>query len=168
MFESYDDCLSAYDTCTGVQPPTRYAEGRMLWQAPGGAAGMGPMVLIDGFGLVRYWHFDDGIYSVGSEEWERTDWDGSEDLGVEAANELFDLVLSIDTGELPHPPEMWVECYVSFDVSPCGGCETIHLDFQQARDLLPEFYGVYRWLDERLCRLTGLEGLPSGYCEFYF
>jgi hypothetical protein len=85
----------------------------------------------------------------------------AENLGTRAANELFGLLTTIDYSALPHPPEGWGECYPTLELRPCGGgCETIHLDYAQARDLLPGFWTVYDWMDQMLCRTAALRIAP--------
>jgi len=167
-FMTIGDCESAYRECpTEPTPAPLYPEARLLWQAPGGFAGTGPMLLVDGLGFARAWSQDRGIYSIDSTEWGRTDYEAAENLGTRAANELFELLTTIDYSDLPHPPEGWGECYPTLELRPCGSCETIHLDYSQARDLLPEFWTVYDWMDQMLCRTAPFGSLPRTYCEFY-
>jgi len=125
------------------------------------------MLLLDGGGLARVWHQDTGMYSIESDEWSRTDYDAAENLGTAAAEELLDRLLSVNYADLPHPPTVWVECYSMLEFRVCDTCETIRLDYGQARELLPEFWSIYAWIDERLCRSVSADGLPGQYCEFF-
>jgi len=166
-FRTIGECEDAYRGCPMLPQATRYPEARLLWQAPGGFAGTGPMLLMDGLGLARVWREDRGISSIDNPDWLRMDYDGVEDLRAAAANELFDLLFSIDYSALPHPPTGGGECYPTLELRACATCETIRLDYAEARDLLPEFWGVYNWLDPRLCRIAPAPVLPGSYCEFF-
>jgi hypothetical protein len=167
-FVTLTACLDAYRDCPRVpEEPPRYPWARLLWQAPGGFAGTGPVLLLDGMGSARIWTQDRGLYSVDSEEWSRTDYDAAESIGAAAAEELFDMLLSVSYTDLPHPPTGWNECYPTLEFRACEGCETVRLDYSQARDLLPEFWSIYAWVDERLCRSTPAGTLPRAYCEFF-
>jgi hypothetical protein len=167
LFVTLDECLAAYRDCpmaAGEGPD--YPGARLLWQAPGGFAGMGPALMVDGEGLVRSWNFVAGLPGLDDPTWSRTDYDYSENLGIEATNDFFALLEAVDHSVLPHPPGPWAECYPSLVFRTCSTCEAIGLDYNSAVDLLPEMRAVYEWLDERLCRGLSASALPSDYCVF--
>jgi len=166
LFTTHADCLAAYESCPVAWLAPRHGEARLSWQAPGGYAGTGPRLLVDGQGLARLWEWGTGVVELDGTAWERTDWNYAEDLGVEAANLFFDLLAAMELDGLPHPPTGWVECYPALRVRLCDACETVELDYQQAHDLLPEFVRVYALLDDWLCRGIGVHALPGSYCEF--
>ncbi|MFH1435803.1 MAG: hypothetical protein ABIJ56_08825 [Pseudomonadota bacterium] len=165
-FSTFTACMEAYRSCPATTVLAEYPEARLLWAAPGGFVGAGPMILMDGSGLARVWEFDQGLYTVDSEHWGRTDWDFSEELGVEAANDLFGHLLDVDYSDLPHPPDHWLECYPVFEFRTCGSCTATRLDYQSAGDLVHEFDIIYNWFDWRLCRLAPYNLLPRSFCEF--
>jgi hypothetical protein len=161
-------CLDAYRTCPMVPEVLNYPGARLAWQAPGGFTGMGPMLLIDGSGLARFWEANRGLYDLADPgEWDRADWDYMEELGADAANELFSSLASVDFSNLPHPPTIVGECYPSLKLRLCETCEILSLDYSAARDLLPELASTYRWIDERLCRGIDTAMLPGAYCEAF-
>jgi hypothetical protein len=167
-FVTLNECYEAYRDCPRApEEPPRYPEARLLWKAPGGFAGIGPMLLLDGQGLARIWLQVRGIYGIDSEEWFADDYDAAEYLGAAAAGELFDRLLGVNYSDLPHPPTGWNECYPMLEFRACNDCEAIRLDYAQAGDLLPEFWSVYAWIDERLCRTASTDSLPGAYCEFF-
>jgi hypothetical protein len=167
LFATLEACNAAYRDCPRApgRPPL-YPEARLLWQAPGGVAGTGPMLLVDGAGLARSWVNDRGNYNTDDPGWSRTDYDAAEQLGAEAANDLFERLTNIDYTNLPHPPAVWSECYPLFELAPCPTCERIRIEYSRGRDLNPEFWGIYNWMQERLCRIIPHDALPISYCEW--
>jgi hypothetical protein len=145
-----------------------YPDARLIWMAPGGVAGWGPALALDGYGNLRTW-----TAAAGSPDWDRQDPDYTEDMGIEAANELFGLLDSIDFTGLPHDPQVAGECYPIFWLlwEDCLGCVPIRLDYWSGLDLRPEFDTVYAWLNQRLCRPGGIadypDVLPPNYCLFF-
>jgi hypothetical protein len=166
LYATYESCLAAHASCPVATIPPRRRDARLAWVAPGGAVGTGPRLFIDGAGLARFWEWGTGTPDLDGTPWERTDWNYAVELGPASANEIFDRLAAIDVSGLPHPPAGWVECYPTLRFRLCDGCEPVRLDYQQARDLLPEFRAVYELLDGLLCRGIRPGDLPSAYCEF--
>ncbi|MFH2008904.1 MAG: hypothetical protein ABI333_20110 [bacterium] len=162
-FETYDLCGETHTHCMQTVEVPRHPEARLIWQAPGGFAGHGPALMVDGYGRLRLWVF--AQYGL---EWEVENHDFEEQLGPEAANELFDLLNEVDGSALPHPPQVTWDCYPVFRYLPCDACEEWRLDYASALDLLPEFQEIYDWLALRLCRASRMQEarqlLPSTYC----
>jgi len=167
-FRTYGECLDAFFDCPRPLLEVQYPDARLIWMAPGGVAGWGPALHINGMGSLLSWN-----EAVGGPDWERPDPDYTEELGIAQANELFDLLAQVDFTALPHEPQFYGECYPVFwlEWAQCQGCEPIRLDYAAALDLQPELDPVYRWLDHRLCRPGTNDGypwaLPSQYCMFF-
>ncbi len=167
LFPTLEDCVDAYDACPmAAGEGADFPDARLVWQSPGGFAGMGPVLAIDGQGGVRYWEFDAGLPGLDDPTWSRTDYDYGEYLGEEAANDFFARMRDVNYAALPHPPGPWAECYPTLIFRTCSGCEDVRLDYNNAEDLLPEMRAVYDWLDGRLCRGLASARLPSNYCVF--
>jgi hypothetical protein len=160
LFETLDGCREAHGACPPSVQASLYPESRLLWKVEAGYAGTGPALRVDGSGLVRSWEEAGGI------DWGSTGWDSEEDLGVDAANELFALLDEVSFAALPHEPTTWFECYSSLQLSLCDECEPVSLGYQSAPDLLPEMGRVYAWLEERLCRSVDPSSLPGSYCDW--
>jgi hypothetical protein len=165
-FATLDECLAAYATCpmaSGEGPA--FPGARLVWQAPGGFAGTGPVLAVDGDGFLRTWG-SSGEIGLEDPSWSAADYDHSESIGYEGANALFRLLTAVDYSGLPHPPGPWSECYPLLIFRSCATCEPVRLDYGSAPDLLPEMQSVYDWLDRRLCPTEAFAARPSDLCLF--
>lgn len=166
-FATLSDCMDSYGRCPRALLEAHYPSARLIWEAPAGADGSGPAMEIDGYGRMRTWEQCHGI--LGSDA-QKSDYE--EDLGIEAANELFGLLAAVDFGGLPHPNTGWIECYpvLWLQWDDCDGCGHLQMSYVSAGDLRPELDTVYDWLDRRLCRPNGNPDypstLPSDYCAW--
>lgn len=167
-FRTHGECHHAYGHCPQAFIEVEYPSARLIWMMPGGVAGWGPALALDGFGDLRSWN-----QAAGSPDWEREDPDYVEGMGIESANELFGLLEAINMSGLPHEPQVYGECYPVFWLllEDCPGCVPFRMDYWSALDLRPEFNAVYEWFDQRLCRPGPSsdypQTLPSSYCLFF-
>ncbi len=95
-FTLYMDCVDAYVACFLPAEPPRYPDARLIWGAPGGVAGTGPTLMIDGLGMVRHWR--EGSYDI---RWEAAEPDLIEELGRVYAWLDGRLCRSLDRRALP-------------------------------------------------------------------
>ena len=151
--------MDAFAGCPIPPERPRYPDARLMWTAPGGFAGAGRAMMIDGLGFVRHWAF--ASYDV---TWDADDADAAEDLGPDAGEELFAMLEEIDYSDLPHDTIRHWDCYPHFELTLCAECETIVLDYDGGEELLPEMRSVYNWLEDRLCRSVPRLELPDFYC----
>jgi len=165
-FRTYDDCDQVYGGCPHALYEVEYPDARLIFWMPGGAAGHGPMVDVDGYGDLQTWLYVHDLGAPGPPDY-------SESLGLPEANRLFELLAAVDFTDLPHPPLDWFECYPQlwlwWDQGPAY--DPMVLDYPLAARLLPELADVYDWFDDFLCRGSGIPGypetLPSEYCMFW-
>ena len=159
LFATYGECIEAFAGCPTPPERPQYPDARLIWMAPGGVAGTGRTLMIDGFGNVRHW--DSASYDI---TWDADDPDVTEGLGMEAAEELFAMFEEIDFSVLPHDVSPSWDCYPYFALTLCSECETIAIDYDGVEELLPEMRAVYDWLEGRLCRSLTRFQLPAFYC----
>ena len=136
-------------------------EARMLWQGPGGFAGTGPAVMVDGDGTVRVWDTTTGVDLASPSAPTRT-----LHVTAAAAGELFARWDRADRATLPHPGT-GADCYgrVSYLACMAPGCRVETVMFNTAAQLSPEMNPVRQWFDETL---TGemSAAYPRTYCSF--
>jgi len=159
-FATFDECLEAYAECPlRSSVPSEFRDARLIWTAPGGFAGLGPALVIEGNGLAQHWSSSPGDPDPAS-----TSPDYEKNLGTEETDELFRMLEAINYSALPHETMPGWDCYPSLQLSLCEGCETIRLDYNGVEELRPEMNLVYSWLNERLCRGVDALYLLGNYC----
>ncbi len=137
------------------------AGARMLWQGPGGFAGTGPAVMVDGDGTVRVWETTTGVELASPSAPTRT-----LRVTVAAAADLFARWDRADRSALPHPGPV-TDCYGRVSYLPCmaPGCRVETVTFGVAAQLSPEMNPVRQWFEETLIGEMSA-AYPRTYCDF--
>lgn len=165
-YRTFDECEAARDFCEHALLEVEYPDARLIFHMPGGAAGHGPMIDVNGFGELQTWQYVHDLWNPGPP-------DHAESIGFEQAGALFRRLEAVNFAGLPHTT-MYSECYPQlwlwWEQGPAY--DPMVLDYPRAQSLLPELEFVYEWFDRFLCRGDPDEGypmtLPSAYCEFLF
>jgi len=162
-FATLMECHGDYSHCP-IPPrePPRHPDALLLWSAPGGFAGTGPALRITGGGSAAF--VGEAPYDLA---WESATPDHAEELGIDAADELFDMLEAVDWSGLPHGGGGGADCYPSFYLRMCEGCDEIVLTYHTPGQLEPELTEVYSWLVTRLCRGLERQQLPDSYCVWH-
>lgn len=165
-FRTFDECELVYGGCPHALFEVAYPDARLIFWMPGGAAGHGPLVDVNGYGEVQTWLYVSTLSDPGPPDY-------TEQVSLREANALFAMLDAVDFSDLPHPPLNSFECYPQlwywWDLSPVS--EPLVLDYPRANRLEPELTEVYAWFDTLLCRGDGISGypetLPSEYCMWW-
>lgn len=164
-FRTYTECEQVYRGCPHALYEVEYPDARLIFWMPGGFAGHGPMLDVDGYGELQTWQYVSDRSNPGPPDY-------TESIGQREANRLFGLLALVDFSVLPHPPLDGGDCYPQlwlwWEQGPAY--DPMVLDFPRATSLLPELADVYDWFDLFLCRGGDIPGYPelspSGYCMF--
>lgn len=137
------------------------SQARMLWQSPGGFAGTGPAVMVDGDGTVRIWDSTHGVDLASPSAPTRT-------LTVtpSAAAALFTRWASVDRTGLPHAGGS-ADCYGRASYRACAdaSCRVETVMFNTAAQITPEMNPVRQWFDDNIIgEMTA--AYPRSYCSF--
>jgi hypothetical protein len=165
-FRTWADCEQAYGGCPHAMFEVAYPDARLIFWMPGGVAGHGPLIDVDGYGDLRTWLYVHDLGDPGPPDY-------AEPISQREANHLFELLAAVDFAALPHEPLDWFECYPQLWLWWQQGpaYDPMVLDYPRASRLLPELAEVYDWFDTLLCRGQGITGypetLPSEYCMWW-
>ena len=165
-FRTFDACEQVYGGCPHALYEVAYPDARLIFWMPGGFAGHGPLVDLNGYGELQTWLTVRDLSDPGPPDY-------TEQVSQREANTLFSMLDAVDFTGLPHPPLDYSECYPQlwlwWDQGPAY--DPMVLDYPRANRLEPELAGVYAWFDVLLCRGDGLTGypetLPSEYCMWW-
>lgn len=117
----------------------------LAWQSPGGFAGWGPAMLLEGTGRLRLYSMSPGFDpELGSAD--PPDVDTM--LSVEDTARLFELFSTISFDALPHDVVMGWDCYPELYVRECTDCPARRLMYDGPDELRPEMEPVWALLDE--------------------
>jgi hypothetical protein len=138
---------------------TRYATAYLQWEAPGGIAGTGPAIVVDGSGRVDTWSRVNGFSPETAAPSSPT---GTYTLTTAEVDDLFARLASVNFSQLPHPGIGW-ECYPRLYFRLCTGCAATTLSYDVPPEVLPEMEPVWAWFD-RLLTATDYTN-PRTYCQ---
>jgi hypothetical protein len=145
----------------GVRSCQQKLQSYILWQAPGGYAGQGPAVEILADGTVRLWD------QISEQQAGKTAGWKKELKLSDQVQQLFFLLDSIKTRDLPHKGSSGGECYPMLVYRPCANCAKQTIRYNVPADLLPEMQPVYNWFKDVLAKEVGSSTeLPPSYCPF--
>lgn len=159
-------CLPCPDDSCGVIDESvdgserLFPEAWMAWQSPGGFAGHGPAVVVDGRGLVHTWIMQTGFDGAAMPA---EPPDQTIELSALALDRLFVRWTSLPRAAIPHGPELASECYPSITVRLCDRCPIETIEYSNPAQLLPELECVATWFDDNR---PGTEMRPIEYCSF--
>ena len=137
-----------------------YSTAWLAWQAPGGAAGTGPAVVVGGSGFADTW--DNVLYF--SPESPPSSATGTYSLTRAQADDLFARLASVSFAGLPHSTTTWAECESMFYYRACQGCTPITLSYIFPAQASPEMDSVWLWFDQLLGASATTN--PRNYCNF--
>jgi hypothetical protein len=129
----------------------------MLWQAPGGFAGTGPAVRVQGDGTVWVWRSTSELTLTGTTPMP----DMSLRLSPALAADLFARWDRVDLTGLPHGPSAASDCYPSVTVQRCATCMPVRLRYASPAQITPEMNGVWAWFEANTPTAR-----PQTFCAF--
>jgi len=143
----------------GGAAPT-YPTAYLAWQAPGGAAGTGPAVVVGGEGWADTWEQVNGF----SPETPPSSAAATYALTRAQVDDLFSRLAAVNVSSLPHPNVLGYECYPRLYFRLCQDCAATTLSYSTPQAISPEMDPVWLWFD----RLLGQGALthPRSYCDF--
>jgi hypothetical protein len=153
--------LIHYETCGGAYPTAFLA-----WEAPGGAAGTGPAVLVQGIGYAITWDNVPGF--IGSTP------DTGPTSGVSSGNysltraqtdDLFTRLAAVNISVLPHAMSIsFHEMYPRLYFRLCQDCAATALTYDSAKQLVPEMEPVWSWFDGLVGATANAN--PRNWCDW--
>ena len=163
-------CATCTESCEIVvaEDAPLYPDAFLSWQAPGGAAGYGPAIIVRGAG------FDGGLARV--ELWtQQFDFepargpadppDAIVELLQRDVDELVLRLMAARTGDLPHPTP-GLECYQRIFFRECTDCgPSFIIGFESTAQIRPELDCVMDWLETRVGGSTSIS-LPHEACDY--
>jgi hypothetical protein len=133
----------------------------LLWQAPGGFAGTGPALELDGKGHLRAWKTTFTLQPHQTPS--KADVDLT--LSVSQTQKIWSSLAAVDFTKLPHPGGPGWECYPHLRYERSSWAKPIELDYSYAHQLEPELHPVYQLLSDILQPHDMTS--PWVYCELY-
>jgi len=134
----------------------QYPDAMLIWQSPGGFAGWGPAVMVEGNGTVRRWQmareFSSGSVPMADETFQ---------LPGPIVDELFARWSRVNLDGLPHGSMGASDCYPSVTVRLSARGVERTLRYQHPRQLTPEMMEVWQWFVAHTPRV-----LPAEFCDF--
>lgn len=115
----------------------------MLWQAPGGFAGTGPAVRVQGDGTVWIWRSTAELSLTGTTPMP----DMSLRLSPALVADLFTRYDRVNVLGLPHGPSASSDCYPVVTVQRCATCMPVRRRYASPAQLAPEMTEVWAWFD---------------------
>jgi hypothetical protein len=154
--------LKASDgTCSGRDGGTStYSTAWLAWEAPGGAAGTGPAVVVGGSGFIDTWT----NVAYFSPETPPSNAVSSATLTRAQTDDLFARIATVNLSSLPHTTSAWVECESMFYYRACQGCAAVTLKYNVPAQASPEMDPVWLWFDQVIGATTSAN--PRNFCNF--
>jgi hypothetical protein len=154
--DSSDACLGRDGGTTG------YPTGYLAWQAPGGAAGTGPAVVVSAEGWADVWENTKGF----TPETPPSSATHTYTLTSAQTDDLFARLAMVNMSSLPHSSSLWYECYPKLYFRSCDSCAPITLSYGGPEELAPEMDPVWLWFDQIMGASSPTN--PRGYCQLPF
>jgi hypothetical protein len=136
--------------------------GYLTWQAPGGAAGTGPAVVLDAAGgWIKLWNNAPGF---APEREPSTNPDGIHKLTATQTRDLFSRIRSLyeQMAALPHAGTGGGECGVTLYFQLGLEVKPATLKYPTPASVSPEMEAVWSWFDQPLGATAGAH--PRAYC----
>ncbi len=130
----------------------------ILWDAPAGAAGTGPIIELNRDGTLHLWQNAQFLQNARDLP---VRWDIELQLSASQVEEIVSLMQAVDSAALPHETP-FIECYPHLYFDPDG--DVIELQYGNAESMLPEMQEVYDWFDTLLLSEAPDQIRPSQYC----
>jgi hypothetical protein len=138
---------------------TTYPTAYLSWEAPGGAAGTGPAVVV-GSGWADTW---DNVVGF-SPETPPSSATGTYTLSTTQTDDLFARLASVNMSSLPRATTLGYECYPRLYFRLCTGCAATTLNYSVPQQLAPDMDPVWLWFDQLLGASASTN--PRSYCNW--
>jgi hypothetical protein len=152
---------AASDASSSDSGARKHPDARLTWQGPGGFAGTGPAIVVDGSGSIRGWST---IHSFDPAAQPAVAPDQTWTVSGGAVDALFDTWSSASTSGLPHAGAM-SDCYAAVYVAMCTSCPGQTVKYTASSQVKPELDAVFAWFDANIVSQTTY-AYPKNYCNF--
>lgn len=134
-----------------------FTSAYLVWQASSGAAGTGPVVLVNAkAGSIKTWDRT-AAFSPESPPSAET---SSKTLTADDVDSLFVRLMGIPA--VPHGTSA-SDCHARFYYRLCTGCAGIDVSYNAQSQVLPELDALYSWFDGQVGKTAAAN--PRSYCK---